>query len=324
MAAPAPGAPRRRAVGARRDHRSSRAQADEHLDPARVGQARTRLLNDANLRRINDRAVNWTLVAYPTPGWAQAIFGAPDVDRLWDTLAYLVRLDEPDPAAAWHERLDELRQRAEALNERRFDAIHFRGPGTDLTVGLLPGSRWGMAGFETTWGVRHIPNLPTEEVYTTPDFRRTEGVVRATRPLVLPGVVVRDLELRFAEGAVVEIDAAEGADAVRAQMELDDGARSLGEVALVDGGSRVGSTGLTFFETLLDENAASHLAYGTGLPRSVAGAAELGADELRAAGINVSSLHIDFMVGGAEVDVDGITGGGDRVPLLRAARWLLD
>jgi aminopeptidase len=294
------------------------------LDPARVGRARTRELNAANLRRINDRAVNWTLVPYATAGWAQSVFGEPDVGRLWDALAYVVRLDEPDPAVAWRERLGELTRRADALNERRFDAIHFRGAGTDLTVGLLPGSRWGAAGLETSWGVRHVPNLPTEEVYTTPDLRRTEGVARATRPLALPGVVIRGLELRFREGAVVEVRAEEGADAVRAHLDSDDGARFLGEVALVDDASRVGRTGLTFYESLLDENAASHLAYGAGIPRSVEGAAELDSDGLRAVGVNVSGIHIDFMVGGPDVDVDGVTRDGDRVPLLRAERWVLE
>jgi aminopeptidase len=161
-------------------------------------------------------------------------------------------------------------------------------------------------------------------VYTTPDFRGTEGVVRATRPLAVPGVVIRGLELRFSEGAAVEVHADEGADAVRAHLDSDEGARFLGEIALVDDASRVGRTGLTFLETLLDENAASHLAYGAGLPRSVEGATDLDADGLRAAGVNVSSLHIDFMVGGPDVDVDGVTREGDGVPLLRAERWVLN
>jgi aminopeptidase len=285
------------------------------LDQARVGRARTRELNAANLRRVTGLAVNWTLVAYPTAGWAQTVLGEPDVERLWAAVADAVRLDEPDPPQAWDEHLATLDRRAGSLNERRFDAIHFRGPGTDLTVGLLPGSHWRCARAETTWGRRYVPNLPTEEVYTTPDPTRAEGVVRTTRPLPLGGTVVRDLELRFAAGRAVEVNASSGAAAVRAHMATDDGGASLGEVALVDGASRVGRTGLTFYEPLLDENATCHLAYGAGIPACVEG--DTGA-------VNRSAVHVDFMVGGRDVEVDGVLPGGSRVPLLREDTWQLD
>ena len=285
------------------------------LDGRRAGLARTRELNAANLRRVTQRLVNWTLVACPSSGWARAVLGEPDVDGLWTAVAHAVRLDEPDPAAAWEERLDELDRRAAALDGLGLDAVRFRGPGTDVAVGLLPGSIWRSARYETAWGRRHVPNLPTEEVFTTPDPRRTEGVVRATRPLTLAGALVRGLELRFAGGRIVDVAADEGAEAVRAQLATDEGAAFLGEVALVDGGSRVGRTGLVFLEPLLDENAASHLAWGAGIPSAMADPDD--------PAVNRSGVHTDFMVGGPEVDVDGVRADGSVVPLLGGAAWAL-
>ena len=289
------------------------------LDPARVGRARMTDLMAASLRQATEARVSWTVAACPNEGWAQAVFGEPDVERLWEAVAVSVRLDEPDPVAAWREHVDRLVARAETLNERRFDALRFRGPGTDLTVGLLAGSRWESARAETVWGQTHVPNIPTEEVFTTPDRRRTEGTVRSTRPLGVLGTVVRDLEVRFSAGRVVDVRATSGADVVRTQVGADDGASMLGEVALVDGTSPVGRTGLTFLNTLFDENATCHVAYGQGFPSAVEGGNE-GED---GEGINRSSVHTDFMIGGPEVEVDGVERGGGAVPLLRGDVWQL-
>jgi aminopeptidase len=290
----------------------------------RVGMTRMRALQEENLRLLNERLTNWSIIAYPNAGWANTVFGEPDVERLWTAVARAVRLDEPDPIAAWNEHMDRLVARAAALNDHRFDAIHFSGPGTDLTVGLLPESIWKAASFETSWGRRHIPNMPTEEVYTTPDFRRTEGVVRSTKPLGLAGTIVRDLEVRFEAGRIVEVNATSGADAVRAQVEADEQVPFLGEVALVDGTSRVGQTGIVFFDTLFDENATCHIAYGAAVVQNVEGAEGWSIEERLARGVNHATVHTDFMIGGPEVDVDALDADGDVTPLIRGDVWQLN
>jgi aminopeptidase len=293
------------------------------LDPERVGRTRPIELGRLMLQQLGGGLLSWTIVAAPTPGWAQEVFGEPDVERLWNAIAHATRLDEPDPVEAWREHVARLVARAEALNEARFDAIRFRGPGTDLTVGLLPESNWISAQTTTAWGRTHVPNMPTEEVATTPDYRRTEGVVRSTLPLAVAGVVVRDLELTFEGGKVVGVRATEGADVIRTQLATDEGAPYLGEVALVDGTSRVGRTGTTFMNTLFDENAACHIAYGLGLVDGVEGADGLPPEQLRERGVNVSVIHTDFMIGGPQVDVDGLR-DGEVVPLLREEAWQLE
>ena len=293
------------------------------LDGQKVGKARMNELAEENLRQTNERLVNWTIVAYPNEGWARTVFGEPDVERLWEQVAYAVRLDEPDPVAAWREHMARLVARAKRLNELELDAVRFRGPGTDLTVGLLPESNWDAALYETQWGREHIPNMPTEEVYTSPDLRRTKGVVRSTRPLAVLGTIVRDLEIRFEGGRAVDVRASTGADVVRAQLATDDGAAQLGELALVDGGSRVGQTGLTFFDTLFDENASCHIAYGDAIVSAVRGAEGLSPEERKARGINHSAIHTDFMIGGPDVAVDGLRRDGSEIEIMRADRWLL-
>jgi aminopeptidase len=289
------------------------------VDAGRAGRDRLPTIPET-FRVIDDRSVAWTLSPYPTLGWAKTVYpgldGAEALERLWQDVAHICRLDEPDPAAAWQERIEQIWQSASKLDALDLDSLHFDGPGTDLTVGLLPSSRFAKEGgsSQTRTGVRHVPNIPTEEVYTTPDPERTEGVVTATKPLDVAGSLVTGLRIRFEGGRAVEIDADTNADALRQRCATDDGASRLGEVALVDRESRIGKLGRTFFTTLLDENAASHLALGD------AYSAPIG-DESDLPRINESLVHIDFMIGSDDVTVTGTTKAGAQVAILRGGAW---
>jgi aminopeptidase len=287
------------------------------LDPALVGKDRLPTVREG-IKVVNDRTTNWTICPCPTPVWAGLVF--PDLDegerleRLERELLHVLRLDEDDPIAAWRARADTLVTSAERLTERRFDALHYEGPGTDLTVGLLPSSSWHAARFQTVGGIEHMPNLPTEEVFTTPDPERTSGTVTATKPLVLTdGTVVRDLVVRFEGGRVAELRASEGGETLETIARTDEGAARLGEVALVDREGRIGELGTIFYDTLLDENAASHIALGQGFPFVL--------DDKDRPRSNESEIHIDFMIGSNELAVTGITPDGERVPVLLDGRW---
>ncbi len=293
------------------------------LDPKRLAQAFRRAYIDASNRSLNAQAINWTVVACPNEGWANRVFGTPDVERLWTLVSQAARLDEDDPVAAWRTHIDELESRARSLDTARFDTIRFRGPGTDLEVGLTERSRWKGARDETAYGLAHVTNLPTEEVFTTPDARRTTGRLRCTRPVALPGIVATDVELTFTDGRVTDVRATKGESELRERFAYDEGAGLLGEVALVDGTSRIGQLGVTFFDTLFDENATSHVALGSAYLSAIRDGRSLTPEERTALGVNDSALHVDVMLGGPEVSVDGVAADGSETPIIRDDRWLL-
>ncbi len=264
---------------------------------------------------------NWCIVPFPTPGWATLVH--PELEpqdayeRLWLQIERILRLDEPDPSAAWEARLAQLHAISARMNELALDHLRYEGPGTDLTVGLLPASTWISGAMESIHGVRFTANLPTEETFTAPDPQRVDGVVTATKPLLVPGAApIEGLRVRFEGGRAVQIDADSGAETLRAMCAKDEGASRLGEVALVDRESRVGQSGSVFYSILLDENAACHLALGNAYPFSVAD----GPDRARA---NQSSIHIDFMVGSEQVAVTGVRADGGEVPLLRDGAFVI-
>jgi aminopeptidase len=302
---------------------ASHASIFEGADPGRMAGARFRDFDRAWADAVMGQKIAWAILAYPTEEWAREVFGEPDVDRLWDAVAHSLRLDAPDPAAAWEERVQELDARARALTERRLSALRYRGPGTDLEVGLIEGGRWIAARQSTERGQAHVPNLPTEEVFTTPDRTRADGVVRMTTELELNGRIVRGLELRFEQGILVDATAESGVEVVRGELESDEGASHLGEIALVDATSRVGQLGRVFLNTLFDENASSHIAYGSGFTYCVEGAESLDHEALVEAGVNQSSVHTDVMVGGPEVDVLGLSASGDALPVILHNEWRL-
>ena len=287
------------------------------IDPELMGRDMLPRVRES-IQVVNARTTNWTVAPCPTPGWAALVHPhlAPDdaLERLWQEIAHVCRLDEADPVAAWEARLERLIDVAVRLDALALDALRFEGPGTDLTVGLLPGSRWRGARVSTVDGIVHAPNIPTEEVFTTPDPHRVQGLVSATKPLFTSGVVINGLQVRFEDGRAVEIDADEGAGTLRALASRDQGAARLGEVALVDRESRIGQLDVTFFDTLLDENAASHIALGDGFDFAVEGE-----DDLRR--VNRSEIHVDFMIGSEQVSVTGVDAGGSEVPLLRDGSW---
>jgi aminopeptidase len=287
------------------------------LDPELLGRDVLPWLRETT-KVIDDRSTNWCGVACPHPHWAELVH--PDLspqeayEKLCQELWHIYRLDEPDPRAAWDERVAVLRASAGALNEHRLDAIELSGPGTELTIGLLPSSFWQAGDFVTRTGIRHLPNIPTEEVFTAPDPGRVDGHVTSTKPLVLrDGTIIRGLRVRFEGGRAVEIDADENAEALRARSAFDEGASRLGELALVDREGRIGPLGTVFYDTLLDENAASHIALGNAYAFS--------AGEEDRHRLNRSGIHIDFMVGSPELEVTGITLDGERVLVMKEGAW---
>jgi aminopeptidase len=295
----------------------SAPEALDGLDPGRAGRDLMPYLPNSGAV-INRRTTNWCVVPCPTVGWARAVYPELDDDaaleRLWDAMIHICRLDTDDPAAAWTERFASLSGSAARLQARQFDAIRLHGPGTDLTVGLFRSSIWNAADFVRADGLKHFPNLPSEEMFTTPDPARVGGYVSTTMPKELYGSIIDGVRLEFEQGRVTKIEADRGADALRAVAAKDEGANRLGELALVDGEGRIGPLKTVFLDTLIDENAASHVALGSAYGFMVG-------DDVERTRANTSEVHVDLMVGSPELEVDGITEAGEHVPVLRRGAW---
>jgi aminopeptidase len=292
---------------------------------ARANRARSQAYVPA-LELIAGFAINWTIVSYATPAWARAVFpGEPEdvaVARLWDAIFSASRIDGPDPVAQWQAHNRALATRTAILNERRYAALRFRGPGTDLTVGLADDHEWQGGATTAKNGVLCNANIPTEEVFTTPHRDRVDGVVRSTKPLSYQGTLIEDIAVRFEKGAIVEATASSGAEVLAKVIATDEGARRLGEVALVPYSSPISKSGLLFFNTLFDENAASHIALGQAYSKCIRGGGAMSEADLVARGTNRSLIHIDWMIGSAEIDVDGLAEDGRAEPLMRGGEWV--
>jgi aminopeptidase len=291
----------------------------EDVDPALLGRDMLPGVKET-VPVVNERTTNWTIVPCPTSDWATLVHpdATPDdaLAALWREIVHVCRLDEPDPVAAWRARFDRLDEISNWLNSLDLDALRYEGPGTDLTIGLFASSRWEGGTMTTLEGIVHAPNIPTEEVFTTPDPSRADGVVTATKPLFTSGELITGLRVRFERGRAVAIEADKGAATLQTLVGRDEGGARLGEVALVDRDSRIGALETVFFDTLLDENAASHIALGAGLDFAVKAAEDR-------AQVNDSEIHIDFMIGSNDLEITGVTRDGGEVPLLRGGDWQL-
>src|SRR6185369_10545128 len=259
---------------------------------------------------ISRNQTNWAVIAAAGSGWAAKVFADRRTDeqvpRLWDEINRLCRLDQPDPVAAWQKHIDELAARADYLNRKRYDALRYSGPGTELTIGLPAGHVWVSGHTVSRSGIQFTANLPTEEVFTIPHKDRVDGTVRSTKPLSYGGTLIENFTLRFEGGRVVEVTADRGQEMLRQLVETDPGSARLGEIALVPHSSPVSQSGLLFYNTLFDENAASHVALGSAYKFTLRGGDEMNEPDFIAAGGNVSATHVDFMIGSGELDIDGL------------------
>jgi aminopeptidase len=296
-------------------------------DPAKVARA-----NKANsiayqpaLEKIAGFDINWNIVAYPSASWAKRVFPGDEDDvavgKLAEAIFAASRVDNDDPVAAWTAHNSALSRRTEWLNGKTFHALHYSGPGTDLTIGLADGHDWQGGAATAKNGITCNPNIPTEEVFTTPHARRVEGHVVSTKPLSYQGTLIDGIAIRFEAGRIVEASAQRGEEVLKKVLDSDEGARRLGEVALVPHSSPISKSGLMFFNTLFDENAACHIAIGQCYAKCFVDGDKLTPEEIAARGGNKSMIHIDWMIGSGEIDIDGVGANGDRTPVFRTGEW---
>ena len=297
-------------------------------DPDKVGRANQAVSKAYRpaLELITRHEINWTIVASATPTWAETMFpdDSPQVAlaKLWEAIFTTTRINVDDPVSNWKAHDAELHQRADHMNRKRYAALHYRGPGTDFRLGLADDHVWLGGGTTAVNGLYCIPNMPTEEIFTTPHKDRAEGTVRASKPLSYQGTMIDGIEVRFERGRIVEAHATRGEEVLRKLIATDDGAGRLGEVALVPHSSPIASSGLIFFNTLFDENAASHIALGQAYTSCLRNGDTLSEEELAARGANDSLIHVDWMIGSDKLDIDGITASGTSEPLMRRGEWV--
>ncbi len=296
-------------------------------DPGKVSRANiaTSKASRPALELITKHAINWSIVAAATPAWARTVFpGEPEetaIEMLWDAIFRASRIDGADPVAAWKLHSAHLQERAARLNAKRYQALRYAGPGTDLEIGLSDGHLWMGGGTTALNGVNCLPNIPTEEVFTTPHKGRAQGTVLSTKPLSYQGTLIEEIAVRFEGGRVVEARAKNGQAVLERMLSTDEGASRLGEVALVPHSSPIAASSLLFSNTLFDENAASHIAMGQAYSTCLKGGDTASPDELAARGANESLIHVDWMIGSGKLDIDGVTASGEREPVMRAGEW---
>lgn len=300
------------------------------VDPAKVAAYQNAFSKAFHIQRkaTQNDDLKWTVAAAAGAGWAAKVFpnlatSEEQVDALWDQIFKTCRVYEEDPIAAWDLHKKTLNEKAAKLNEIQFDALHYTAPGTDLTLGLPKNHIWTCAESYNPKGEEFIANMPTEEVFTAPDTRRMEGVVRSTKPLSYAGTLIEGIEVHFKDGKIVEISAEKGDEAIKKLVFDNEGATGLGEVALVPDPSPISQSGITFFNTLFDENASNHLAIGSAYPTTIQGGTSMSQDELLAHGMNTSTVHVDFMIGSDKMNIDGIKQDGTIVPIFRNGNWAI-
>ncbi len=278
------------------------------------------------LELITRHEINWSIIAAATPAWAKVVFpGEPEevaLEKLWDAILTASRMDSADPVAAWKEHSANLKARAALLNGKRFAALRYTGPGTDFELGLADGHLWMGGGATALNGIDCLPNIPTEEVFTTPHRTRARGTVRSTKPLSYQGTLIEEIAVRFEDGKVVEARARTGQEVLQRMLDTDEGARRLGEVALVPHSSPISASGLLFSNTLFDENAACHIAMGQAYSTCLESGDSLSPEQLAERGANSSLIHVDWMIGSGELDIDGVTQNGREEPLMRGGEWV--
>ena len=276
------------------------------------------------LNSVSNGATNWCVISAPVDGWTQAVLPNGTVDEFWDVILKMSRADSENPVQDWERHLDDLEKRKAFLQEKRYTALQYNGPGTDLTIGLPDGHLWHSAKLANQQGLEFTANIPTEEVFTMPHRTRVDGIVTATKPLPFAGTLIEDLRLKFENGRVVEGSASKGEVLLQQLLETDEGSRYLGEVALVPHSSPISQSGLVFYNILYDENASCHLALGNTYRFSMEGATEMSEEEWTAAGGNTSAIHLDFMMGSGQLHVDGVTADGSTEPVMRSGEWAFD